>query len=290
MIVSTDGKKRCKSCLTARNNINKRHHPRLFDDDIMMTIMPDIKSCDDQLRSLYNSLPPEEFSNDANVRKLAKLMKIFLPENVEKVTLLSDADRFVLCNGDHDECLQYAVLSGSCQLSLCSQCMIKCANEQKQVKRKDMELCRPDPDKKTKANSRCNFQFLSPDEVMKRVKNMNEDRKQTNSRIKAMKAKLSELKESFDKDDAELLSCVQSALNEVNGNKEEFTKALLSAIMENEVASQGKKGKEAISEKDYADFIDQVNTEMKNFSLRISNKVRWYDSFAFWIANCLNPT
>ena len=116
---------------------------------------------------------------------------------------------------------------------------------------------------------------MTPDDQRTRIRKLNDDRKKNNARIKDMKLRLTLKNESFNKeDDPELLSCVKSALAEVDGKQQDFKKALLAAIMENEITSNGNNcSKGALTEEDYAEFITQVMTEMKNFSLRISNKV-----------------
>ena len=58
--------------------------------------------------------------------------------------------------------------------------------------------------------------------------------------MKEMKLRLTLMNESFNKeDDPELLSCVKSALAEVDGKQQDFKKALLAAITENEIRSNG---------------------------------------------------
>ena len=84
--------------LSYRSNINQRNHPKLFDDPIVASILPDLKSCDGHIRNLYKSMPVEEFMNSRNVNKIAKLMKIDSPENSEKTTPLCNETKFVVCN------------------------------------------------------------------------------------------------------------------------------------------------------------------------------------------------
>ena len=273
--VAVKGKMRCRSCISSRSNINRRNHPKLFDDPIMTSILPDLKSCDDHLRNLYESTSAEEFMNSPNVTKIAKLMKIVLPENSEKTTPLCNEKKFVVCNGNDDECLHFAVLSEKCLLHQCLPCKLKRSNEKKREKRKELELSSPEPDKRIKPGSRCNFRYLTPDDQTARLRKLNDGRKRNSARMKEMKLRLTLMNESFNKDDdPELLSCVKSALAEVDGKQQDFKKALLAAIMENEITSNGNNcSKGAITEEDYAEFVSQVMTEMKNFSLRISNKV-----------------
>ena len=275
--VAVDGK-RCSNCLSSRNNINKRHHPILFDDPVMTSIFPDAQTCDDHLMNMYNSMPVEEFMSNPTVTRVAKLLKLVLPENASKTTVLSKDSNFVVCHGNDDSCLHYALVKEQCRISLCLNCKNKRSNETRREKRKELDLSSPDPDKRTKASSKCNLRYLSPEELTKRAKNLNDDRKKNTVRMKKLISKLTEKNESFNKeDDPELLSCVKSALAEVDGKQHEFKKALVAAILEHELATNGKKcSNMEITEKDYAEFIDQVMTEMKNFSLRLSNKVSSY--------------
>ena len=241
----------------------------------MASILPDLKSCDDHLRHLYKSMPIEEFMNSPNVTMIAKLMKTVLPDNSEKTTLLCNETKFVVCNGNDEECLHYAVLSEKCVLHQCLPCKLKRSNEKKREKRKELELSSPEPDKRIKPGSTCNFRYLTPDDQKARLRKLNNDRKTNSVRMKEMKLRLTLMNESFNKEDnPELLSCIKSALAEVDGKQQDFKKALLAAIMENEIRSNGNNcGKGAITEEDYAEFVNQVMTGMKNFSLRISNKV-----------------
>uniref|UniRef100_A0A7S2K8C9 Uncharacterized protein n=1 Tax=Leptocylindrus danicus TaxID=163516 RepID=A0A7S2K8C9_9STRA len=151
-LVASDGKRKCNACLMTRSNLNRRIHPALFvDDPVMQSIFPTISSCEESIRDMYSSLPAEQFENNANVTKVAKLMKLVIPAIDSKPTTLARNISFTLCNGSYEDCIHYAVMSNGRSLPLCVRCKIGRRNELKRQKRKELKLSSPGPDKRVKS-------------------------------------------------------------------------------------------------------------------------------------------
>lgn len=55
----------------------------------MTSIFPNAQTCDDHLMNMYNSMPVEEFMSNPTVTRVAKLLKLVLPENASKTIVLS---------------------------------------------------------------------------------------------------------------------------------------------------------------------------------------------------------
>ena len=220
-------------------------------------------------------MPLDQFVADPKVTKIAKIMKLIIPDSASKPVELADDAKFVICEGGGASCLHYAVLGNKCKLSMCQDCKLKRGNELKRAKRHKTTLASPESDKKTKASSRCNFRYLSEEDGAERINNLNVERKKISATVRRLAEVLADTNESFNKDDnPELLNCIKSALAEVDGKAEEFKRSLLGAIMENEVSKSVKNGsEEELSTNDYQGFVDQVMAEMKNFALQVNDKV-----------------
>ena len=143
---------RCQACASDKSNLNRRVHPNLFSDPVMESTFPSYSSCDKTLKDLYESMSLEQFVADPTVTKIAKMMKLVIPDSASKPVVLANDARFVICEGGDASCLHYAVLGNKCQLLMCQGCKSKRSNDIKRAKRRGTVLASPEPDKRTKAS------------------------------------------------------------------------------------------------------------------------------------------
>ena len=276
-----NGEAKCRSCASDYSNLNRRNHPLLFSDPIMQSIFPAASSCEDAVQSLYDSMGDDAFVHDPSVTRVAKMIKLVYNSGMFRPLKLADNVNFVLCGGNGRNCTHFALLKDKCKLHFCTSCRHDHDNTSQRKRRKDSELKSPEPDKKYKTGSRCNWRYMSPEDTSKRAAAQTRDRNKVSAKLNRMSKNLCKHSRKFDREDNEdIVKLLTHAFEDVKNNPEELKRSIMGALLESEIKRAGSNEQvcsgndtEILKVDECATFVNQVLEEMEKFSLHLCKKV-----------------
>jgi len=256
---------RCKKCSNVYKNLNKRRHPKMFEDPALKMLSNEElgKKVSRRLKGIDES----DISSDKVLKQLAKFL---IANGCDRVDI-GKSRMFMICHccDGHRVCKQKKNNG-----SLCSTCKtkesVKANREKKRIENHDQ---------RTSPHSNTAFIHLTDKETTVRVKKMNVERKKKEATIKRLKKKLAE-RDVEQELNEEVLNHLKKALEYAQKNQEAMRKDIDSTLLEmlKEAAKQNGNSteEELLTHEDTKQLVEFIAESMRNHIHKVAGNHNRY--------------